>query len=382
MRAGYVKQSFGATNSKKLHNSTASSDYLATATSSTNTETMDFAALMNQAISGSKPKSSSESEPSKKYMKRAEVEEERRQKYLAEQRALEAEKEAKLKQKRKREEEEAEAKQAREEKRRKLAEESRRRREEQEADEERARRKRLGLPELIKETSEEVDADDIKDEELVEKLREMGQPITLFGESHKQRLRRFRKLGIVMTTGPIPTSLELVEEKDMKVDTVPKGEAERKFLFRQLASYFTMILKEWETALEQEKRDTFASKAAYNAMVQSKENMTPLFRKFEKGDVDEGVLEPIVEIVKAAQERRYVDANDGYLRLSIGKAAWPIGVTMVGIHERSAREKLHESDKGHVMGDEVTRKFLQSIKRCLSFAQVRWPPEDIRQLMG
>ena len=134
-------------------------------------------------------------------------------------------------------------------------------------------------------------------------------------------------------------------------------------------------------------------------MIASKENMTPvsltlyiilnlitniiqLFRKFENGDIDSGVLEPIVEIVKAAQERRYVDANDGYLRLSIGKAAWPIGVTMVGIHERSAREKLHESDKGHVMGDEVTRKFLQSIKRCLSFAQVRWPPEDIRQLMG
>lgn len=111
-------------------------------------------------------------------------------------------------------------------------------------------------------------------------------------------------------------------------------------------------------------------------------NTQQLFRKFEKGDLDVGILEPVVEIVKAAQERRYVDANDGYLTLSIGKAAWPIGVTMVGIHERSAREKLHESDKGHVMGDEVTRKFLQSIKRCLSFAQVRWPPEDVRQLMG
>lgn len=93
-------------------------------------------------------------------------------------------------------------------------------------------------------------------------------------------------------------------------------------------------------------------------------------------------MAPIVEIVKALQERRYVDANDGYLRLSIGKAAWPIGVTMVGIHERSAREKLHDGAKGHVMGDEVTRKFLQSIKRCLTFAQVRWPPEDLRQLMG
>ncbi|CZR54370.1 related to potassium channel regulatory factor [Phialocephala subalpina] len=339
---------------------------------------MDFAALMSKEIS----KGKSSTEPTKKYMKRSEIEAERRERYLAEQRAIEAEKEAKLAQKRKREDEEAEANLVREEKRQKLAEESRRRREEQEAEEEAARRKRLGLPELVKETSEEVEVDDIKDDELIEKLREMGQPATLFGESHKQRLRRFRKLGIVMTTGPIPTSLELVEEKDMKVDTVPKDEEGKKFLFRQLASYFTMVLTEWESALQKEKRDTFASKAAYNAMVQSKENMTPLFRKFEKGDLDDGVLEPVVEIVKAAQEKRYVDANDGYLRLSIGKAAWPIGVTMVGIHERSAREKLHESDKGHVMGDEVTRKFLQSIKRCLSFAQVRWPPEDIRQLMG
>jgi pre-mRNA-splicing factor 18 len=107
-----------------------------------------------------------------------------------------------------------------------------------------------------------------------------------------------------------------------------------------------------------------------------------LFRKFESGDLEDSLLEPIVEIVKALQERRYVDANNGYLRLSIGKAAWPIGVTMVGIHERSAREKLHNGEKGHVMGDEVTRKFLQSIKRCLTFAQVRWPPTDLLQLMG
>ncbi|CAD6442729.1 00b04c3b-4eb2-413b-a9da-5963cb0c5c1f [Sclerotinia trifoliorum] len=340
---------------------------------------MDFASLMSKEIS---KKTESSTDTSKKYMKRSEIEAERQAKYLAEQRAIEAEREAKLAQKRKREEEEEEANKAREEKRRRFAEESRKQREEREAEEERKRRKKLGLPELVKQHVEEVEEDDIPDEELILKLREMGHPAKLFAESHKQRLRRYRKLGVVMTTGPIPTKLVLVEEKDMKVETVPKDEEGRKYLFRQLASYFTMVLTEWEQALEKEKRDTFASKAAYNAMVQSKENMTPLFRKFEKGDLDEGILEPIVEIVKAAQEKRYVDANDGYLRLSIGKAAWPIGVTMVGIHERSAREKLHETDKGHVMGDEITRKFLQSIKRCLSFAQVRWPPEDIRQLMG
>lgn len=64
-------------------------------------------------------------------------------------------------------------------------------------------------------------------------------------------------------------------------------------------------------------------------------------------------------------------------------SAWPIGVTMVGIHERSAREKLHEKGMAaHIMSDEVTRKFLQSIKRCLSFCQTRWIPEDPLQMMG
>lgn len=283
---------------------------------------------------------------------------------------------------------------AREEKRRKLEEETRRRREEQAAEEERLRRKRLGLPELpaqensngSREGSEAADGEeDIPDEELVEKLRELGHPVTLFGETHRGRLRRYRKLTTVVTSGPIPTTLRLVDEKDMKIsDEIPQDKAGRAYLFRQLASYFTMVLREWEVALAREEgtRDTFAGKAAVNAMVSSRENMVPLFRKFEKGELDDDVLKPVVEIVKAAQERRYVDANDGYLRLSIGKAAWPIGVTMVGIHERSAREKLHDGERGHIMSDEVTRKYLQSIKRCLTFAQVRWPPEDIRQLMG
>ncbi|KAK4996141.1 hypothetical protein LTR28_000292 [Elasticomyces elasticus] len=171
-----------------------------------------------------------------------------------------------------------------------------------------------------------------------------------------------------------------------------------------------MVLSEWQTALakrDESVKNSYQGKAAYNAMVQARENMRPLFKKLEKGELEDGILEPVVEIVKAAQERRYVDANDGYLRLSIGKAygplypfvpksspsspsrhpallAWPIGVTMVGIHERSAREKLHESDKNaaHIMSDELTRKYLQSIKRCLSYAQTRWPPDDHMQLMG
>lgn len=42
------------------------------------------------------------------------------------------------------------------------------------------------------------------------------------------------------------------------------------------------------------------------------------------------VLGRLSEIVHHMQSRQYQKANDSYLRLSIGTAAWPIGVTMVG----------------------------------------------------
>lgn len=379
---------------------------------------MDFAALMSKEIAKKKGPSPS-SEPkesitaSTKFVRKADAEAARREAYLAEKKRLEQEKQAKAVAKRKREDEAAAEAKARDEKRRKLAEESRRRKEEKEAEEERARRKRLGLPELLPEDEREgrglsaEDDDDndddgegddvakLTDEQITARLRGLGEPAALFGESRAARVKRLRRLTTTVTQGPIPTTLQLVEEKDMKVpaDVPPaSNKAARKWLFRQLASYFTMILREWEIALAKEQHRgshnngdsgaAAAARQAYSTMVQCKQTMTPLFRKFEKGDFDESVLKSVVEIVRAAQERRYVDANDGYLRLSIGKAAWPIGVTMVGIHERSAREKLHDGERGHVMGDEVTRKYLQSIKRCLTFAQVRWPPEDVRQLMG
>lgn len=379
---------------------------------------MDFAALMSKEIAkkkGPSPTSSSEPTTTKdnttaapsatKFIRKADAEAARREAYLAEQARQEEERLARAAAKRKREDDAAAEARAREEKRRRLAEESRRRREEREAEEERARRRRLGLSELPPDAEDKgrdgADADDrdddgdddvskLTDDEVTARLRGMGEPATLFGEGRTARVRRLRRLTTAVTKGPIPTTLQLVEEKDMKVaEEIPPASdrAARRWLFRQLASYFTMILREWEVALAREHGpqgggSSTAARQAYATMVQCRQTMTPLFRKFEKGDLDDSVLKSIVEIVRAAQERRYVDANDGYLRLSIGKAAWPIGVTMVGIHERSAREKLHNGERGHVMGDEVTRKYLQSIKRCLTFAQVRWPPEDARQLMG
>ena len=334
-------------------------------------------------------------------MKRSTLESERHTAYLAEQNSLAAAREAKQAQKRKFEDEEAARTASRNGKRQRLAEESRLRKDEEGEKRERARRKRLGLPDQPAkgersgpDSAAEETRDDIPPETLLLKLRELGEPAVLFGETHSRRLARYRTLTAPkpkkqqLSSGPIPTTLVPLPQSELKVpSSLPKDIEARSYLFRQLSSYFSLVLTEWIVALAARPpsvKESSQGRAAENAMLQSRENMRPLFKKFEAGDVPEAILQPIVEIVHAAQERRYVDANDGYLRLSIGKAAWPIGVTMVGIHERSAREKLHESEggKAHIMSDEVTRKFLQSIKRCLSFAQTRWPPEDIGQLMG
>ncbi|KIV97366.1 hypothetical protein PV10_01126 [Exophiala mesophila] len=386
---------------------------------------MDFKSLMSKHISKSKPNpsksapessvspSTSTSTTTSKYQRRAEAEAAREAAYAREQAQIEAERQERAAKKRKLEEEEAEQAALRAEKKRRLAEESKQRREEEERQEERKRRKRLGLPDLPDPSSTEnnanghndsnssqqsiPDGEDIDDETLRSKLRNLDQPATLFSEDHTGRLLRYRALtrqavaaAPKLSSGPIPTTLEPVPEKDILIpNPLPAQDSpEHEYLYRQLASYFTLVLREWSTALSQRDASVQSSsggKAALAAYRQVVADLTPLFRHFEKHTLPPDLMDPICSIVRAAQHRRYVEANDGYLTLSIGKAAWPIGVTMVGIHERSAREKLHESGSGkqaHIMTDEVTRKFLQSIKRCLSFAQTRWPPEDLGQLMG
>lgn len=309
---------------------------------------MDFAALMSKEISKAKGTGASKgsgvdkeqespADRQKKYMRRGDVEAARIAAYNEEQERLQKEREERLAIKRKLEDEEADRRREREEKKRKLAEESSTRRKQEEEAQERERRRRLGLPELPSKSESEgtpgpegAAEEDIEEEELIEKLRELDEPARLFGENHRSRLRRYRRLVQrstslqQMTDGPIPTTLEPVPGGQMIIPAkIPKGQDDRLFLLRQLASYFNMVLSEWELALAKRDitvRQSLQGKQAYNAMVQARENMKPLFRRFEKADLEDGLLQPIMEIVHKAQQRKYVDANDAYLRVSIGKA--------------------------------------------------------------
>lgn len=149
--------------------------------------------------------------------------------------------------------------------------------------------------------------------------------------------------------------------------------------------FFHTLIKEWQADLDSrsnEIKKSTSGRMASATFQQTKEYLGPFFRMLKRDELPDDILSHVVDIVGFLQEREYVRANDTYLRMSIGNAPWPIGVTMVGIHERSAHEKINTGSVAHALNDEVTRKWIQSIKRLMTFCQKVHPPSDASKSMG
>ncbi|EMD33295.1 hypothetical protein CERSUDRAFT_57173 [Gelatoporia subvermispora B] len=262
----------------------------------------------------------------------------------------------------------------------------------------------------------------ISNEETIRRLRAKGQPIRLFGESDKERRLRLRALELIEEKdherhggqNDFKKALEDVENverllKDKRAkeeETKDKGKkkegkeggadtaevldlglvkADPDKLYPLIYHALKRTLKEWEEWMDERPESvkrTTQGKLAAATQRQSAEYLKPLFKLLRSRNLPPDMLARIAEIVHHMQKRQYQRANDSYLRLSIGNAPWPIGVTMVGIHERSAREKISADQVAHVLNDEVSRKYIQSLKRLLTFSQTKYPPDDATQLMG
>ncbi|KAH9301902.1 hypothetical protein KI387_013485 [Taxus chinensis] len=140
--------------------------------------------------------------------------------------------------------------------------------------------------------------------------------------------------------------------------------------------FFKRLLKEWEQELEDrpeaEKR-TGRGKSMVATFKQCARYLKPLFKFCRKKCLPDDIRRALMVVVECCMKRDYLAAMDQYIKMAIGNAPWPIGVTMVGIHERSAREKIYTNSVAHIMNDETTRKYLQSIKRLMTLCQRRYP---------
>ena len=158
-----------------------------------------------------------------------------------------------------------------------------------------------------------------------------------------------------------------------------KREVEAKTIFEDLCDedkilvFYKKLLNEWNQELDKMSPEA-KNQTVVATFMQCARDLNPLFDLCRKRLLNYDIRKALVVMVECCMNREYIEAMDQYLnKIAIGNAPWPIGVTMVGIHERSAREKIHTNSVAHVMNDETTRKLLYSVKRLVTFCQRRHP---------
>jgi len=178
------------------------------------------------------------------------------------------------------------------------------------------------------------------------------------------------KLAVVLGSEPDERDKEQ-EEAQRKLDAASHA----------VMTWIRSMLRAWEAQLTErasteEKQQTFKlEKAQYR---QSKQYLKPLRRALRDGEVDAGVTFSLAEIAEQCGNRSYRAAKEAYMRLAIGNHPWPMGVTFVTFHDRANRHKIGEGAQAHVLDDETTRKYVQMVKRLVTFAERRWPVDPTK----
>jgi len=146
-------------------------------------------------------------------------------------------------------------------------------------------------------------------------------------------------------------------------------------------------LKAWEKELAdkpEEDKKKAVTKTEVAAHRQVRRDVRPLQKRLRLYIMDEWLLDKIHVIVTKAMDREYRSASEAYLDLSIGKAAWPVGLgcggsmlmeDAIGLHDKFNRMD-NVKDIAFALNDDVTRKFVQALKRLMNCAQRYWPPDD------
>lgn len=278
-------------------------------------------------------------------------------------------------------------------------------------------------------TEQKIDDLNLPRQEVIRRLRFLKQPITLFGEDDSARLDRLKyvlKAGIWdevdsdMTEGQTNDFLRDIAELKKRQKSGMMGDRKRKSSenedgeggvggtggdddlsdggssgvdndkdlrlmksnFAELCKedkilvFFKRLLYEWKQELNEmpdAERRTAKGKAMVATYKQCARYLNPLFKFCRKKVLPDDIRRALTVVVDCCMKRDYLAAMDQYIKLAIGNSPWPIGVTMVGIHERSAREKIYTNSVAHIMNDETTRKYLQSIKRLMTFCQRLYP---------
>jgi pre-mRNA-splicing factor 18 len=192
-------------------------------------------------------------------------------------------------------------------------------------------------------------------QETIQQLRSMDQPATLFGEDAVARQKRLEKLKANAEKIAVETEKSKLKEKEKEkeeiLEDIPKNveeHARSHFSCDEdfVANWIEVTLNQWGFDLKMRGDD---SNKELSLLKETRSNLSPLLERLRSRQVPQSMLRIMSEISNFAMRLEYIRANDSYMQLAIGNSPWPMGVTAVGIHERSASDRI-QSNK-------VARKF-------------------------
>lgn len=256
--------------------------------------------------------------------------------------------------------------------------------------------------------------------EVMRKLRERGEPILLFGESELDSCRRLRLLEIsapevnlgyrndfqqamdavdqaylqeMLIDNPVDPNKDKNKNEDIDLDSsityeslqekAPQlGRGDKQHDIDVCLNLLKLLLCKWNDQVNtvvNEKMKT-KTKIARATFTQTRVYLKPLLKKLKNNKIPEDIFDSLTEIIKHLLKRDYIAASDAYLTMAIGNAPWPIGVTMVGIHARTGREKIFSKNVAHVLNDETQRKYIQGLKRLMTKCQEFFPTDPSRSV--
>uniref|UniRef100_A0A8C5FP90 Pre-mRNA-splicing factor 18 n=1 Tax=Gadus morhua TaxID=8049 RepID=A0A8C5FP90_GADMO len=241
------------------------------------------------------------------------------------------------------------------------------------------------VPVMEMELTEEKLPMSLSRQEVIRRMRERGEPIRLFGESDYEAFQRLRKIEILAPEvnkglrNDLKAAMDKIDQQYLNeiVGGTEAGEVDTQHDLKVHEEHTTIeelefLLGVWAKDLnsrEDHVKRSVQGKLASATHSQTETYLKPLFRKLRKKNLPADIKESITDIIKFMLEREYVKANDAYLQMAIGNAPWPIGVTMVGIHARTGREKIFSKHVAHVLNDETQRKYIQGLKRLITSCQ-------------
>lgn len=212
-----------------------------------------------------------------------------------------------------------------------------------------------------------------------------------------------------------------LKEQKAKEKSLKYKEDRPRESFESAAKFIMFAIKRWlyiwETDLAARDKSVAASllgKDEASKHSEARHNVKPMIDDLKAGKLEKDILDKLERIIRLMQERyvifsllpvlevtrysllfacshslmlcplfpdhlpitsEYLKAHQLYLEMSIGNAAWPMGVTNVGIHQRSADSKISDSNVAHIMNDERKRKYITSVLRLMTYCQQKYPTD-------